>query len=78
MRRRLYSEKQKFLKVKKGCNIKFHYVVGPFVIKSSQALSVIEKILESMRFQEATKVNCDPKGILSKRRLDGKCPIFKH
>ena len=31
-----------------------------------------------MRFQEASKVNYDPKGIISKIRLDSKCPIFKH
>ena len=64
--------------MKKGCNIKFHYVIGPFVIKSSQALPVIENILESMRFQEETKVNYDPKGIIEKRRLDSKSPTFRH
>ena len=78
MRQRLHSEKENFLKVKKGCNIKFHYTNGPFVIKSSQVLPVIEKILKSMSLQEASKINYDPKGIIARRRLDNKCPTFRH
>lgn len=34
IRQRLFTEKEHFLKYKKGCNIKFHYTVGPFVIKT--------------------------------------------
>jgi hypothetical protein len=78
MRQRLYSEKESFLKVKKGFNIKIHYVIGPFVIKSIQALPIIENILERMRFQEASKINYDPKGIIARKRLDNKCPTFRH
>ena len=31
-----------------------------------------------MRFQEATKVNYDPKGKIVKKGLDSKCHIFRH
>ena len=78
MRQRLHSEKENLLKVKKGCNIEFHYFIGPFVINSNQSLPVIENILESMIFQEEAKVNYDPKGIIEKGRLDNKCPTSRH
>ena len=64
--------------MKKGCNIKFHYAIGPFFIKSSQALPIIENIFESMSFQEVAKINYDPKVIIARRRLDSKCPTFRH
>ena len=34
-RKRIHREKEHFLNVKKGCNISFHYTIGPFVIKTS-------------------------------------------
>lgn len=33
IRQRLFTKKEQSLKAKKGCNIKFHYAIGPFVIK---------------------------------------------
>lgn len=33
IRKRLFTEKEQFLKARNGCNIKFHYSIVPFVIK---------------------------------------------
>ena len=77
IRKRLFTEKEQILKDKNGCNIKFHYVVGPFVIKSSLALPLVEKMLESMKFQKAQKANFDPGKIIAERQRQQKYPIMK-
>ena len=50
IRQRLVTKKKQLLKAKKGCNIKFHYAIGPFAIKSSLSLPTVEKLLESLNF----------------------------
>ena len=32
-RQRIHIEKDHFMNIEKGCNISFHYFIGPFVIK---------------------------------------------
>ena len=48
IKERLRSETKHFLNFKKACNIKFHYNIGPFVIKSRSSLPIIEKLLKAM------------------------------
>ena len=78
IRYRLFTEKEQFLKVKKGCNIKSHYSIGPFVIKSTLALPIVEQMLESFNFQEAQRMNYDPKKIISNIKKKSICGTFEH
>ena len=66
------------MKDKKWCNIKFHYAIGPFVIKSSLALPIVEKLLESLNFQEAQRVNYNPKKIIANGKKINRCGTFEH
>ena len=62
-----FTKKKHFLKYKKGCNIKFHYTVSPFVINSSLNFPIVEKLLESMEFQEDQKTSYDPRKIIASK-----------
>ena len=77
IRKRLFTENEQFVKARKGCNIKFHYYIGPFVM-SSLDLSIVEQILESFNFQEAQRINYDPKKIVSKRKKTSRCGTFEN
>ena len=50
-RKIIHTEKEHFLNIKKGCNINFHYTIGPFVIKTSQTVQILTDILDAMKFQ---------------------------
>lgn len=78
VRKRLHLEKGHFISVKKACNIKFHFVIDPFVIKTSSALFVVDKLLKNMKFQEAQRIKYDPRQIISNRRLKNKSGLLEH
>ena len=63
---------------RKGSNIKFHYSIGSFVIKSRLALPIVEQILESLNFQEAQRINYDPKKIIPNKKKINRCGTFWH
>ena len=44
-RQRIHTEKEHFLNNKKGCNISFHYSIGPFGINSIQTIEILTKML---------------------------------
>ena len=77
-RQRVHTENEHFLNNKKGCNISFHYTIGPFVIKSSQTVQILIEILESMKLQRIEKMNYDPRGVMSTRKKEVRIQAFKH
>ena len=48
------------------------------MVRSSSTLPVIEKLLKGMKFDEAQSIMYDPRQIISKRKQDNRCGIFKH
>lgn len=78
MRQRLHFETDHFLNFKKDCNIKFHYNIGPFVIKSRSFVPIIEELLKAMVFQVADKIRYDPKYVISQRRQKNKNTPYDH
>ena len=78
IRQSLFTEREQFSKARKGCNIKFHYSIGKFVIMSSLAMKIVEKILESLNFQEAQRINYDPKKIISNMKKLNRCGTFEN
>jgi hypothetical protein len=57
IRKILHSENEHFVDYNKAYNIKFHYNIGPFVIKTRSTFPIIEKFLKFMKFKEAKRVN---------------------
>ena len=58
--------------------IKFPWVIGPFIIKRRDAFPVVENLLKEMRFQTDAIVNYDPHHVISIRRHVNKIKPFEH
>ena len=66
------------MKARKGCNINFHYAIGPFVIMSRLDLPIVDQIIESLNFQEAQKIIFYPKKTISNRKKIKRCGTFEY
>jgi hypothetical protein len=77
IRQRLHSEEH-LCAFKKASDVKFPLKVGPFIIKNKETLSVVEKLLKIMDFQEAERMNYDPHQIISQRRHLNGNKAFDH
>ena len=53
-------------------------MIGPFIIKSKDALHVIESLLKEMGFQRVSPTNYDPHHIISIRKQVNKNKPFEH
>ena len=60
IRQILIVENEHFINFRKALEIKFPWVVGPFIIKIKDALHVVEILLKYMGFQTSTTINYDP------------------
>ena len=60
IRKKLIVENEHFISFKKASEIKFPWVIGPFIIKNKAALHVVESILQEMDFKIDFAVNYDP------------------
>ena len=78
IRQKLIVENENFLNFKKYSEIKFPWVVGPFIIKNKSALPMIESLLREMGFQTEVAVNYDPHRIISIKRQVNKNKRFEH
>ena len=68
IRQKLIVEDENFVKFRKNYEIKFPWIVGPFVIKSKSTLPVIEILLREMGFSFEAAINYDPHDVISNRR----------
>ena len=60
IRKRLIVETEYFLNFYKSTKIRFPWVVGPFIIKNNDSLSMIENFLKNMGFLTEAAINYDP------------------
>lgn len=67
IRQRIISEIESFIKLHKASNIKFPFVIGPFVVKSRSCLSQVKAKLKDFGFSEIQGRKYDPHQIISKR-----------
>lgn len=65
LRQRLHVENEIFLKHKKASNMKFKYTIDPFVVNSTNSLTIVQNVLKSMNFQVDKNAKYDPKHIIS-------------
>ena len=78
VRQRLIVENEHFLNFKKSIEIKYPWVVGPFVIKNKVSLPMIERLLKEMVFFTKPNVNYDPHHVISNSRKAMKINPFEH
>lgn len=77
-RQRVHTGKENFLINKKGCNISFHYTIGPFVIKSRQIVQTLTDILEFAKLQRIERMNYDLREVMDSRKKEVRIQAFKH
>lgn len=60
LRQRLVADNDNFIKHKKASSMKFNFTLEPFVVKYVSAISVIDQIMKSMRFDTDKALRYDP------------------
>ena len=78
IRQKLVVDNEHFLNFKKSSEIKFPWVVGPFIIKNKSSLPMIESLLREMWFQTDVSINYDPHHIISIVRQINKNKPFEN
>ena len=68
IRQKLILDIEHFLSSKNSSEIRYPWVVGPFIIKNKFALPMIEILLEEMGFLIEAAINYDPHHVISNRR----------
>jgi hypothetical protein len=75
---KIISEIENFIKLHRASNIKFPFVIGPFVVKSRSCLSQVKKKLKEFGFSKIQGRKYDPHQIISKRRQMNKNAPYEH
>jgi hypothetical protein len=78
IRQRIISETEHFLKLHKASNLKFPFIIGPFIVKTRSCLSQIQEKLKEFGFAQLQGRRYDPHQIISKRRLMNKHAPYEH
>jgi hypothetical protein len=78
IRHRIISEIENFLKLNKASNLKFPFIIGPFIFKARSCLSHIQANIKEFGFAQLQGRRCDPHRIISKRRLMKKQAPYEH
>ena len=75
---KLIVENEHFISFKKDSEIKFPWVIGPFIIKNKATLPVVESMLQKMDFKKYFVVKYDPQHVILLRRQMNKKTYFEH
>ena len=78
IRHKLIVENEHFISFKKNSEMKFPWVIGPFIIKNKDELPVVESLLKGMVFKIVFVVNYDPQYVISTRIQVNKNKPFEH
>jgi hypothetical protein len=78
IRQRIISETKHFLKMHKASNLKFPFIIGPFVVKTRSCLPQIQAKLKEFGFAQLQGRKYDPHQVISKRRLMRKQGPYEH
>jgi hypothetical protein len=78
IRQRIISEIEHFMKMHKASNLKFPFMVGPFVVKNRSCLPHIQAKLSEFGFTQLQGRRYDPHQIISKRRLMSRQGPYEH
>jgi hypothetical protein len=75
---RIIFETEHFLKLRKSSNLKFLFIIGPFIVKGRYFLSQIQENLKELCFSQLQRRIYDPHQIISKRILMNKHGSYEH
>ena len=64
LRQRLSTENENFIKHKKVYSMKFKFTLEPFVVESIYVVTIIDQIMERMKFQTYKNIKYDPKRVI--------------
>jgi hypothetical protein len=78
IRQRITSETQHFLKLHRASNLKFLFVIGPFIVKSRSCLSQVQAKLAEFGFAQLHGRRYDSHQIIFKRRQMNKSAPYEH
>ena len=78
IKKELIVENEHFINFRKSLEIKFPWVVGPFIIKSKVSLPIVESLLKEMDFKTTFVVNYDPLHVISIIRKVNTNNFFEH
>jgi hypothetical protein len=78
IRKRIISETKHFLKLHKASNLKFPFIIGPFIAKTRSCLSQIQAKLKESGLSQLQGRRYDLHYIISKRRLVNKHAPCEH
>jgi hypothetical protein len=78
IRQRVILETEHFLKSHKASNLKFPFMVGPFVVKRNSCLTQIQSKLNEFGFTQLQGRRYDPHQIISKRILASQQGPYEH
>ena len=78
IRQRIISETWHFLKAQKASNLKFPFMIGPFVVKNKPCLPQIQAKLSEFRFTQLQGRKYDPHQIIWKRKLMSRQGPYEH
>jgi hypothetical protein len=74
----IISETENFLTLCKASNLKFPFIIGPFIVKSRSCLYQIQSKLKEFGFSQLQGRRYDPHQIISKRILMNKQAPYEH
>jgi hypothetical protein len=78
IRQRIISETENFINLCRASNIKFPFVIGPFVVKSRSCLSEVKAKIKDFGFSKIQGRKYDPHWIIFKRRQMNKNAPYEH
>jgi hypothetical protein len=78
IKKRIVSETDHFLKLHKASNLKFPFIIGPFIVKTRSCLSQVQENLKEFGFAQLQGRRYDPHQIISKRSLMKKQAPYEH
>jgi hypothetical protein len=78
IRKRIISEIEHFLKTHKASNLKFPFMIGPFVVKNKSCLLQIQAKFNEFGFTQLQGRKYDPHQIISKRMMMSKLGPYEH
>ena len=78
IRHKVIVENENFISFGKSLEVKFPWVVGPFIMKSKSSLNVVEILLKGIDFKTIFSMSYDPLHVISTRRQVNKSKPFEH
>jgi hypothetical protein len=78
IRQRIILKTKNFLKTHKASNLKFPFIIGPYVVKTKSCLPHIQVKLSGFRFTQLQGRKYDPRQIIYTRRLMSRQGPYEH